>query len=306
MHGKDTGRVFGAAVLLLAVASCNKSGGHAIAAGYSLIDDMEGAGGRIAWAPRGGWQPGQQPGFWTSSTDCTQAERIFPEPYFINPSGWSYVSVDPHPTMPGPPSQHAAHLGTKHGQPLQGVWGANIGFDFTESPNADGGAPWYPVAGIDAGSSGDGQACRQGSSRDFPGVPVDLRTYSGITFWAKASAYGRQGIRVQLNDVHTDPRGQECNRAGLTDERDCYNGFGKGFMLTSEFTQYRLDFAEAKQTPGWAPSPNGVLDVGRVYSLNFEVPLPGCTTDPNATCAGAPPLVSFDIWIDDIYFVNAP
>jgi hypothetical protein len=306
MHSKDKGRGFGSVVILIAVASCGKAGSSTSPPGYTLVDDMEVPGGRIQWAPIGGWASGLGPGIWASSTDCKQADRISPDPYFIDPSGWSYVPVDQHFTMFGRTSEHAAHLGTKFGQALQGVWGANIGFDFAERYDADGGAVSNLADSIDAGTTDHGQECRQGSSSDFHGVPMDLSAYSGITFWAMASSHGRQAIRVQLNDVYTDPRGGECLAWTEPREKDCYNGFGKGFMLTDTFTQYWLDFSETKQTPLWAPSAFGELDKTQIYSLNFEVPLPGCNTDPNATCAGTPAAVSFDVWIDDIYFVNKP
>lgn len=293
-----------ASLLAVAAVSCGNGQRQAVVPGYTLIDNMEVTGGRIAWSPPGGWEPGLRAGFWTSSTDCSQGERILPEPYFVNPFGWSYDPVpEAHPTMPGVTSTHAAHLRTKFDQPLQNVWGANIGFDFAEEIDADGGASWPPAAGIDAGAPATGPSCRKGSSRDFNGATVDLSAYSGITFWAMASPYGRQAIRVQFNDVTTDPRGDLCAAPGSTVEEDCYNAFGQGFMLTDTFTQYRVDFSEAWQDPGWGYR-SGALRIGDVYSLNFQVPLPGCTTDNRANCAGAAPPVSFDVWIDDIYFVN--
>jgi hypothetical protein len=292
-----------AALITAAWVSCAKSDSPAPTLGYSKIDDMEGQGGRIGWSP-----PVGQPGFWTSSTYCSQADRILPEPYFLPTSRWFYDQIPvPYLTMPGVKSTHAARLRTKFNDPLRGVWGANMGFDFAERTDGDGPARSDPAAAIDGGASSvDGGGCTPGSSLDFKGVPVNLTAYSGFTFWAMASPSGRQAIRVQVNDPHTDPRAGICN-AGSTDESLCYNGYGKALMLTSTFAQYRVDFSELQQDPNWGYLPNDVpLDLNNVYSMNFLVALPGCADDDYANCAGGPAPVSFDVWIDDLYFVNRP
>lgn len=288
--------------------SCAKADRKATTPGYVLVDDMEGTDGRIKWSPSNGWPPGQGPGIWTSSTDCLQQDRILPEPYFFNPSGWSYDTL-PHSyeTMSGITSTRAAHLRTRFNDPLQDVWGANIGFDFVEQSGVDAGAPRPSASGGDAGTSLDGQPCRQGSSWDFNGAPVDLRvySYSGLTFWAMASPAGRQAIRVQINDWNTDPRAGQCNSGSPSDESNCYNAYGKDIMLTSTLTQYRVAFSELRQDPSWGYAPNLLaFDLTRVFSVNFEVPLPGCVKDTKANCAGDPAPVSFDVWIDDLYFVK--
>ena len=38
--------------------------------------------------------------------------------------------------------------------------------------------------------------------------------------------------------------------------------------------------------------------------MAFEMDLPGCTASATTMCAGGAPALSFDIWIDDLYFVN--
>lgn len=287
---------------MLAQVSCST----AAAPDYTKIDDMEGEDGHIAWSPEGALS-GSVPsgtvssGFWTSSTDCKQARRILPEPYFLSPGGWTYDVVHPpYQTMPGtPPSTHAARLRTNDNETLQGVWGANMGFDFTSGPSG---------VTVGAGKSAGEEDCRQGSARDFDAVPVDLSAYSGFTFWAMASTGGRQSIRVQINNVSTDPRGEECTPAGAVSEKGCYNGFGKAFLLTDKFTQYWVDFSELRQDPTWGhdPSLKPFAPTSGSYSMNFEVPLPGCITDDYANCASGDEPISFDVWIDDLYFINKP
>lgn len=284
---------------------CGKTNSPSPVPGYSQIDDMEGEDGRIRWLPLTGWPADRQPGSWSSATDCAEADRILPEPYFLPSSRWSYDAVPtPHPTMPGITSGHAAHLRTRFRKALQDVWGANIGFDFSEQLGVDGGIPGA-ATGADAGTASESPGCRQGSSRDFHGAMVDLGAYAGITFWAMASSSGRQTIRVQLNDRNTDPRGELCAADGRSETKYCYNGFAKDIMLTDEFQQYRIDFSELRQDLSWGYQPvPSQLDLEHVYAMNFEVPLPGCNTDEKATCAGPHAAVTFDVWIDDLYFVN--
>ena len=76
-------------------------------------------------------------------------------------------------------------------------------------------------------------------------------------------------------------------------------------MLTGTFTWYQVDFSELQQDPSWGNgAAGGPLDPKRIYSVNFEAPGPGCATDTKAVCASDPAPVPFDIWIDDLYFVN--
>ncbi len=289
----------------IAPASCGRENSGRSITGYTRIDTMEGEGGHIEWSS----PDGLPSGFWTSTTDCSQASQILPEPYFRDPAGWTYDRVPvPYQTMPGMPlSTRAAHLRTKLNQPLHGVWGANMGFDFVELP----GASEPSAVSLDAGTSAGGTACRQGSSRDFKSAPVDLSAYAGFTFWAMAEPTGRQTIRVQINNMHSDPRGELCTSGDPSDpkyEKLCYNGYGKALMLTSTFTQYWVQFSDMRQDPGWGyePSQDPFQPETGAFSMNFEVPLPGCVTDEIANCAGGQAPVSFDIWIDDLYFVNRP
>lgn len=294
--------------------SCGKSNSRT----YTKIDDMEGSGGRIEWQPPSGGQPG----FWSSSTSCAQVSRILPEPF--SATAWTYETVPMYETMPGVTSTHAAELRTKPGEPLVGVWsadplaavdwGANMGFDFAHRTDGDAGASQSPswdadaeLSGVDAGGSGtdvdpapDGAACVQ-AAPDPDGVTARLDRYCGITFWAKAAADGRQAIRVQFNDVNTDLRGGQCSPSDP--KTKCYNGFGKALMLTDTFTQYQVDFSELRQEPSWGNHPSG-FNTASVYGMNFQVDLPSCLSDSTANCVGNPAPVAFDIWIDDLYFVN--
>lgn len=288
-------------LLLCATAcSCGKVSNNSARTGYTKIDDMEGEGGTIQWVPPSGLASGG----WFSNTDCTQAERIAPLPSFVDPQGWYYSSLPaPHETLPGIVSFRAARLRTT--SPLVGIWGAQMGFDFTQLPGGDGGQAGLSDI-VDAGVPMiGGQPCRQPSSLDFPSVPVNLSAYSGITFWAMADSAGAKTINVQLRDGNTDPRGGVCNAADPSGVGDCYNGFGIAVTLSDTQTRYTIAFSSLQQNPTWGYRPNpSVLDLQHVYGMIFEADLPFCTTNPNFKCAGGTSSLTFDFWIDDLYFVN--
>ena len=288
-------RSFLIVALLPCVSGC--SDGKGPPTGYTKIDDMEEGGMLIEWAP----PAGMVHGIWESFTDCTEATDISPPPYFIPSGGWSYAALpQPQETFPGITSTHAAHLRTT--SPLVGVWGANIAFDFAELPNADGGEIWPPQA-LDAGVP-DGPGCQNRTASDFVGGTVDLTAYSGFTFWGMADPTGVTGITIELDDRNTNPRGGICNVADPTGSGDCYNKFTVSIPLSRTLTRYTVDLSSLQQDPTWGYRPDpDVPDLQHVYGLAFTIKGPGCF--PHYMCAGgtAPP-ISFDFWIDDLYFIN--
>jgi hypothetical protein len=266
--------------------------------GFVKIDDMEGSGDFIEWTPPGGLLPG----LWRSATDCTEADRISPPPFSVTASGWSYAELpEPQDTFPGVLSAHAARLFTI--SPLTGVWGASMGFDIGMLAGPDG-ERLAPALG-DAGAPGVGPGCRQLDARWFAASPVDLSAYSGLTFWAMARN-GAKSLRVQVPDISSDPRGGVCNAADPNDLSNCYNSFRTVITLTDTMTRYTVEFSTLQQDPTWGyrPTPD-VLDLQHAYAIEFELDEAQCGLDPTAMCAGGttPPL-SFDVWVDDLYFVN--
>lgn len=291
--------------LLACAAGCSsgKAGAGPIGVGYTKIDDMEGAGRLIEWTP----PPGAAPGFWWSTTDCTEVDRISPVPSWADSGGWSYAALPaPYETFAGIVSSRAARLRTT--SPLVGIWGATLGLTFAGLPSADGGTFSSPemVDAGDAGASTNGQPCIQPAGESFNGVPIDLSAYSGITFWGMADPAGEKTIVVKFVDRNTDPRGGVCNAGDPSNDGSCYNGFSVGVALTATFKQYTIDFSDLTQNPSWGYHPeSGVLDLQHVFDLNFEVDLPSCSSNGVSMCAGGNmPAVSFDFWIDDLYFVN--
>ena len=178
-----------------------------------------------------------------------------------------------------------------------------MGFEIAEVQGGD--AAVSLATTPDGGILDDTQGCPFG--QDCKAPAVDLGAYSGITFWAMADPAGTQTIRVQVADRNTDPRAGVCNATDPTSVADCFNVFRTPLTLTNTFTRYTVDFASLQQDQTWGYRPNpDVLDLQHVYDLSFAVDLPTCAQQNNSgtTCAGGPPSLSFDFWIDDIYLVN--
>jgi hypothetical protein len=257
---------------------------------YTRIDDMEGGTGRIAWTPENPTQ-GALPGHWVSYADI-QCERLEPMPEWAEGGDvFSYSALpEAHETLGGEPSAHAARLRTT--EELYNTWGAGMGFQFSEPP------PGTDTTLVN-------RPCTNAMQRvEYPAAPVDLREHSGIVFWAKASAEaGATTLLVQLQDTNTDPRGGVCDPTPNSAEA-CHNGFGALLELSDSFVRYELDFSELAQNPLWGHRPKpSVLDAEHVYGLYFQIDTPGGTCIPPIVCLGEP-VLSFDLWIDDLYFVK--
>ena len=271
--------------------------------GYTKVDDMEG-GPAIEWMP----PPGLLPGAWYTVSDCIGAGDLWPPPPIVTagtltPSIWSYSELPtPHETFSGILSTHAARLRTT--SPIIGQFAA-MGITLARQPGLT--VEIVSTGGSDAGgpmpdASSGGQALCPVIRGDEGSV--DLSAYSGVTFWAKGDPTGVRTIQVKLQDLHTDPRGGICNDADTSNPDACYNGFSTTIALTGSFAQYTIDFASLQQDPHWGYRPDpDVLDAQHVYQLVFEIFPPTCYLHEMCV-GGSPPPVSFDFWIDDLYFVN--
>lgn len=308
--GRRTRQRLLVAYVVAGAASCSPRTAQidgAATAGYTKIDDMEGDGQSIEWTP----PSGSRPGWWYASTDCHATSDIWPPPdtvvagEFI-PGAWSYsVLPEAHLTFPGITSTHAARLRTIN--PLQGVWGASMSFGFAWPFSGDGAVRVVSAPAPDAGAqAADASAALPAACPILLGgqAPVDLSAYSGVTFWAKGDLAGERTVQVMFQDAHTDPKGGFCNYLDSNSPDFCYNGFGSAIALTDTFARYTIAFDSLQQNPNWGyrPTPD-VFDVQQVYQVNFQITAPACFT--NERCVGgSPPPVTFDIWIDDLYFVN--
>jgi hypothetical protein len=113
-----------------------------------------------------------------------------------------------------------------------------------------------------------------------PLQPYDARRYSGISFSARRAPDTAMRIAVKFPDWNTEPAGQ-CV--------DCFNHFQSEVLLTETWTRYTVSFASLEQLPDWGDPRPPRLDTSRLFGVRFEV-----------KNAGRP----FDIWIDDLAFVE--
>ncbi len=129
---------------------------------------------------------------------------------------------------------------------------------------------------------------------DFSGVGVVLRwtetgneycsydasLYEGITFWAR----GRGNVRVALQNPSVRSRefGGEC-----PDDAGCFDSHGTNILLTEQWTQFQVSFADVDQA-GWG------LDVGEfvpdeLFVIEYQF-TPG---------------VDYELWLDELAFYSA-
>ncbi|MDP9148504.1 MAG: hypothetical protein M3O36_00970 [Myxococcota bacterium] len=233
---------------------------------YTRLDDMEGTGPSISWTAPAGMIP-----VWLVGAETPEfGQLLSPGP---GAEAWSYAQVPtPYETFPGITSTHAARVRTL--APLVNTYGAEMALLFARL--ADAGVPRPPVhRGYDLGSA-------------------DLSAYKGITFWGMADPSRTTTVRMKIFETNTWPEAGPClDSDGGTG--NCFNGFGAVRTFTGSFERYTIDFAELAQDPSWGYQAR-VADLKHVYYMGFEVNTPG----------GASPSTSltFDIWIDDLYFVN--
>jgi hypothetical protein len=280
---------------LLVAMSCQAKGSDGQEE-YVKIDDME------AGLPESYWQDGAvtRRVRWYASTSATcQFDRIQPAPWF--PPGekwpdnqWAFQDRETDKTRGSGHSSRAARLWTTadlQTAPQQGqserCWGANMTIDLVQ------------LSEIDAGSDGALPADAE--------TPIDLHSYVGLLFWAKASA-SAQRIQVMVRDQYSDPRGEQCevsSDGGVPSPGKCYNDFSTFLDLTPTFAPYRVNFSDLWRDPTWGAKPSTYApDREHVYQIAFQVNAPKCVADENATCVSNDIPLRFDFWIDDLYLVK--
>jgi hypothetical protein len=107
----------------------------------------------------------------------------------------------------------------------------------------------------------------------------DASKYSGIAFKAKVGAKAAQSVRFNVGDVNTHPDGGVC--------KTCWNHFGKDLQLTTEWQEYKVSFAELQQQPGWGDR-FAALTPSKLIAIYWAFG----------------PGKAFDLWVDDIHFVE--
>jgi hypothetical protein len=110
----------------------------------------------------------------------------------------------------------------------------------------------------------------------------DASRYAGISFKAKVgNPKSTRSLRVNVPDVNTHQDAGVC--------KACWNHFRKDFNLSGEWKEYRMMFTELEQRPGWGDPRPAHLTPSQTISVTFA--LGGVDSD-------------FDIWIDDIQFLE--
>jgi hypothetical protein len=111
-------------------------------------------------------------------------------------------------------------------------------------------------------------------------VPYDGARYAGISFKAKVGPNSTKTVRFKVGDVNTHQDAGIC--------KSCWNHFGKDITLTNEWQEYTVLFSELKQADGWGDPRPPALSPDKLWAFDF-------TVGPGA---------NFDLWIDDVHFVD--
>jgi len=120
--------------------------------------------------------------------------------------------------------------------------------------------------------------------------PRDASPFEGVAFWARRGGAGRNPLRIELSERHTDQNYDQGNGQPLcqpdTNDDNSFLGcdkWGAHAVLDDDWRFYLLPFAEFRQA-GWGrPAP--FLDIWRLMSITLRYD------------AGY-----WDFWIDDIAF----
>lgn len=142
---------------------------------------------------------------------------------------------------------------------------------------ADGSSKALHLSGQTASGSGAWGAL-WGANLVGDGV-YDASMYAGIAFKAKMGGASTNRVRFKVADINTHPDGGVC--------KNCWNHFGKDIALTPDWKEYKISFAEMKQEAGWG-DPYPAVVPSKLFALNWSVG----------------PGQAFDVWIDDVHFLD--
>ena len=114
------------------------------------------------------------------------------------------------------------------------------------------------------------------------GSMYDASRYAGVSFFAKAGEKSESQVRLKVGDVNTQPDGKVCKEG-------CYNDFGKDLSLGRDWQEYKISFAEMKQQEGWGDPRPPAITAGKLIQIAWHMTTPGA---------------EFDVWLDDIRFLD--
>jgi hypothetical protein len=108
----------------------------------------------------------------------------------------------------------------------------------------------------------------------------DASKYAGIAFKIR-SEKPNFNPRVKITDVSSDPEGGLCTR-------ECWNSFGKELVIGTEWQDVVMMWSDLTQQPGWGNPRPPAITQSKIKALDFSI------------YSGQ----DFDIWVDDIRFVE--
>jgi hypothetical protein len=109
--------------------------------------------------------------------------------------------------------------------------------------------------------------------------PVDISSYTGVTFWVKGS--GQVRVQIPTTDTAIASGGGDCVGEWPTCN-DHYSG--NWLTLTSSWTNYKFSFTSLSAPYGGAAMKKTDLQI--VLGLFFQTPAD----------------ITFDLWLDDVSF----
>jgi hypothetical protein len=112
------------------------------------------------------------------------------------------------------------------------------------------------------------------------GLFYDASKYAGVAFKAKVGPGSSSAVRLKIADVNTHKDAGVCTA--------CWNHFGKDLTIGTEWKEYRVTFSGAAQEPGWGTPRPAALTPTKLVALNW----------------GIGPGNSYDLWIDDVTFLE--
>jgi len=116
-----------------------------------------------------------------------------------------------------------------------------------------------------------------------PKSAYDASRFAGVSFFARHGPGAAWQMRVHFPDGNTDPDGGVCGQ--------CFNHFGANIELTEDWKQYTIPFDTLGQMGDWGTPRLERVDPSKLFGIEFRVKH---VDEP------------FDIWIDDIAFIQRP
>ena len=107
----------------------------------------------------------------------------------------------------------------------------------------------------------------------------DASKYAGIAFKIK-SAKPNLDVRLKILDSNTHPEGGVC--------KDCFNAFGRELILGTEWKDVSLMWSELTQQSDWGNPRPPMIEPTKLHDMEWQM-WPGN---------------EFDVWIDDVHFLE--